>query len=222
MIIAVFDIETTGSNQFSNKCFAVGYCIGRINTEKPARVLKKGKWTVDLGKPSDTSWEKFWIKQGWDMRRYNQFWSEHLDILERLAQNNDRLPDEAALARAINYLLGELERDHKDFVVGFDTVAFDSVWIATMLQKRGFAGITQNRDGDGYRSVYEVDSYRFGVFGVELENWKQLNRAVADCITHPSIEPIENLAHDPEVDAYNIFADFANTHDYRHLPSAPF
>jgi len=199
MLLVTFDIETTGSNQFTNPCFAVGYCVGKIETDKPASIVKTGKWTLDLGKPSDKSWKEFWTEQGWEARRYDNFWSENTGVLDHLMQSGEHLPNERALAQAISQLLGELERDYVDFAVGFDTAAFDSVWIATILQRHDLATITQNRDGTESRPVYELDSR---------------TRLLSDCNKKPTIEKIKGLDHDPGADAYNIFADFANSHDH--------
>lgn len=173
MILIVFDIETTGSNMHSNTCFAIGYCIGELNFGQPPRVIKQGKWVLDLGKPQNTTWEGFWKQRGWEQRCYTEFWSKNLPVLDLMTQETTNFANEHAMIKALNDFLHE-QQTRGEFSVGFDTVAFDSAWINFLLQKYGHAEITKNRDGTGYRSVFELDSYRFGALGVDLGNWNLL------------------------------------------------
>lgn len=217
MIVVTFEFETVGSNMFSNTCFAIGYCVGRVDNKAPASVISTGRWIVDLKKPSDVTWEKYWKEKGWEQYCYKDFWSKNLQTLDYLQQCLDLLDDEYVLFNKLNTFLEELERDYGDFSIVLDIVAFDSVWISTKLQEVGCPALTKNRDGTGYRPVFELDSYRFGVFGVELGEWDTLASVMSDLMSIYTIERTENLRHDPQVDAYNIFADFANAHDYVHL-----
>ncbi len=227
-LYVAFDIETTGASLEKDLCFAVGYCAGYSETD----IVEEGKWVIDLHQiiqpkllpplpnGSDGLWETGWQVSGFEMRCFTEFWSKHLDILNRLS-DEAQYDAERYIFYQLNKLLERLEtvgigrpaeeeaglRTEKKglkFSLVFDTVAYDTTWINHRLQKYGYAQLTAKRDGTGYRSCYELDSFRLGLAGMRPDApWEQRKAAVV-CSEHR----VEGADHDPQVDAHNIFVDF--------------
>jgi hypothetical protein len=81
------DIETTGDFLAKDCCFAVGYAWGTSIDD-----VKTGSVCLDMKKGKDVTWKEFWQKNGYDMRCYNEFWSQHEDVLERLQDKTRSKP----------------------------------------------------------------------------------------------------------------------------------
>ena len=223
------DIETTGASLEKDLCFAVGYCAGYSETD----IAEEGKWIVDLQSilqqhsrsplnhpENDEQWGYGWKQLGYEKRCFDEFWSKHLDILRRLS-NQAQYDAERYIFYQLNKLLERLEtvgigrpaeeenglRAEKKglkFSLVFDTVAYDTTWLNHRLQKYGYAQLTAKRDGSGYRSCYELDSFRLGLARLRPDaSWEQRKAAKVQ-----SNHRIEGQDHDPQVDAHNIFVDF--------------
>lgn len=232
-LYVAFDIETTGAYLEKDLCFAVGYCAGYSETD----IVEEGKWVMDLSRclakalppnldaryrsPSD-QWKLTWYAAGCEKRGFDEFWSQRLDILERLSDEAQfRLEED--IFYNVNKLLQRLEtvgigrtpeeeadlRAEKQglkFSLVFDTVAYDTTWLNQRLQKYGYAQLTAKRDGSGYRSAYELDSFRYGLARVRPDAHPEVRKlATAKYI---SKHRIEGQDYDLQVNAHNIFVDF--------------
>jgi len=210
-IIITFDIETTGQYIQKDLCFAIGYCVGEIgggSDGKKARYMETGKWLVDLGKPADQSWQQFWASKSWEKRCFDEFWSKHTDLLDRFNNDPERLPNLETMIVKLNNALRRWEHAFPGgFLVAFDTLNFDSVWLNQLLQQHHYADLARQRDGTGWRGALEVDSYRFGRLGVTPGDWNAFYATIA--ALPQSIERPAEADHDPAVDATNIFLDLA-------------
>ena len=207
MKIITFDIETTGQHSHAHDVIvAIGACVGELQDNGAFNVLSKHSWARDMRKPADTDWASFWILSGFEPRCYQEFWSKYEDILDGL-QRDATIQSDAVLARKLNYFLEDQEKDGP-FCLLFDTLLFDSVWLDNLLRSNGYAGLSRNRDGSGWRSAFELDSFRFGATGAPLGNWGELTKR---CNAHPTVFPEngERIAHHPRDDALGIFIDLA-------------
>ena len=215
MKIIAFDIETTGQHLFgSDSIFAIGACVARLQENGTFEILSKHLWTRSLDKPPDVDWETWWTKMTfYEPRCFKEFWSKHLDVLEALQQHPTAKKQEQ-LAKQLSDFLKDQEEDGP-FSLLFDTVLFDSVWLDTLLRRNGFAGLAMNRDFTGWRSAFELDSYRFGATGTPLGNWIELSTR---CDANPRIalQGADLMPHNPQDDALGIVVDLARVMNAKH------
>lgn len=210
MKIIALDIETTGQHLcHSDKIIAIGACVAETK-DGVYHVLRTKKFVQDLGKFVGVDWKEHWSRRSYEQRCYDEFWSKHLDVLDAL-QKGETFGTEETMMRAFNVFLEEEEADG-DFALLFDTVLFDSVWLDTRLRGFNFAGLSRLRNGTGWRSAYELDSFRFGVTGAPLGDWKELEERLAARKMAPQIvvPNIPGGPHDPVYDAVQIFLQYAN------------
>ena len=198
-LFVAFDVESTGQGLETDTCFAIGYCIGRSETN----IVERGKWVVKLPEQVQAKdWRTRWETAGWEMRCYDEFWSKHENMIDDLMANAN-CTSEQEMFTELNKLLRRLEANPAGFTPVFDTLTFDSVWLCQRLQRYGFADLAHYRDHTGYRSSYELDSLRLGLEASQIPERVRVS---------PHLEV--SGAHDPEVDAYNIFVAFMALYEY--------
>lgn len=197
-----FDIETTGQNILDgDKIVAIGAAAFVFG--ESGHTIESTKWCLDLKKPETATWEEFWEIKGWEKRCYREFWSDKLELLQKLQDEKSSLVEsEVRLAWTLSQYLATLEETHGEFIIIFDTIVFDPVWLDLLLRKHGFAGLSRNRDGTGWRSIFEVDSYRFGQTKTPLGDWNELYQRVSKHMTAENVKQFKD--HDPQDDAEKI------------------
>lgn len=197
------DIETTGRNHHKDKCFAFGYAHGT-----PTKLMGSGKYVLDLQK-GDRTWKEVWTDNMFESRCYDEFWSDHTDILDSLQQSSPM--SEKDMVAALNEVLYTMEKTYSTFTILFDTVCFDSVWLELLLTKYDYPGMLYFRNGKyHFNSSYDIDSYIKGLSGTLIHYGrddirKRKNMFLGDYV------PMEG-AHDPENDAIDIYNKFMYMH----------
>lgn len=206
-----FDIETTGQNNGAGDClFGIGFAYGTVDEG----VKERGKFMLDLGKRPGMNWRTLWETSGYEMRCFDDFWSKNLTVLNAL-QAQDALKEpmftgpraERQMARRINDLLAEVEKSTEEFSIVFDTTAFDSVWVDSLLTRYGFPSLLYHRDGKyHFDSTFDSDSYIRGVSGALPHLGRKRKRELKKSVMDGFVK--EEGDHDPEVDAANILNEF--------------
>lgn len=192
MYFLVLDIETSGPLHTRDEMFAIGLAFGTETS-----IITTAKF-ISLQPSSD--WREDWERRGWNMQTYESFWSKYEYVLNDLAaaKNCNNAYD---IMEKLDEYLDFIERRYGDFTVCFDTMNYDSVWLNVLLQKYGFQDLARNRDGSGYRSSLEIDSYFAGKLGVAPNSDEYRARKNAMNLAK------EGDAHDPEVDARNMMIE---------------
>lgn len=199
------DIECTGALHGKDLCFAFGYAHG----DKSA-MCASGKFITSLGKKDEQTWEDVWKENNFEMRCYNDFWSNNTDILvslnEKKTTQNSGIEGQQDLAAALNKILSEVEVKYDRYTIVFDTVAFDSVWLDVLLSSYGYPGLLYNRNGKYHKgSTYDLDSYAKGAVRCMPHEERKKRRRLTAQVEDMYTDLLEDGVHDPEVDAINIY-----------------
>lgn len=208
-------IETTGQWLERDQCFAIGYCVGTGPGKQEVR--ERGQFVLRLNKPDGMPWAKYWDKQGWEMRCFNEFWRHHEEVLDRMQTEDANCDTEAEMAAKLDALLQRIEADPhlKKLIVVTDTTMFDTVWLCQRLQKYGYADLMHMRDGTGYREGMELDTLRHGITGHLPKSPGAYNTMRSTCAKweKPALDamappPTGFRAHCAEDDAVKIYTEF--------------
>lgn len=201
------DIETTGNLLYRDCCFAIGWAYGTTIDD-----IKTGSICLDMKKEKDVTWKKFWEAKGYETRCYDEFWSKHEDILDRLQDKSRTKPPigtKKEMVEEFQAFLTDMEKRYAESVLITDTTAFDTVWLSHLLQEEGNAGIGYRRNGAFSKSL-ELQSYRMAAYGV----WPLPKSAIAEkpWNTDEKYKTLvwdhANHDHDPENDAHQILRAF--------------
>jgi len=193
------DIEATGANLFTDKCFAIGLAFGTdLNSYETHNVC------LDLKKPEDSTWAQHWETCGFEKDCYDSFWSKNEDILNML-QDRSKVhlcKTEKAMVTKFQQLLGDIEKKFDKLTLVTDTTCFDTVWLTVLLQKYKYPGLAYKRDGNYRRGgSFETDSFRVGAYkvnpAIKREPWKD-DEEFCSALTSPH-------DHHPEHDALFIY-----------------
>lgn len=213
VVHVAFDIETTGQYVGNDEMFAIGVAASDGQRYQVA---------LDLGKKAGESWRELWMRRGFEMRCYDEFWSKHEDTLNRL-QNPEHItvcPDNQAMMDKLVGVLKRIEAGAEKVVPWSDTLFFDSVWISTKMIDAGYESMMYRRDHhdrDWEKPWHcmmwgrEVNSYLCGALGAEPSSAAdtaavtQLKREIEKEYEgkgfHERIVP-----HEPQYDAEKILA----------------
>lgn len=227
----VFDIETTGKC-FGDHLIAVGwiynlkdgttvkgYIVHNPLTDEEKRLLKEGL----------LDWLDLWMRKGWEMRCFHEFWHntgprardllptlKHLlgfDSVEAVQGGSSSSSSHAVvdtefefIAR-FNRVLKEAEEHWggKLQIVN-NTTAYDTCWMHHLLLKHRFQPLDATRFGKHTWS-YDSDSALIGAMGItpHTTQWSKFDAFLTTIINRL---PGDNVQHDhnPENDAHHIFA----------------
>ncbi len=195
------DIEATGQFFGKDKFIAVGFAWGTVEEHHSWKVA------VDLGKSAGKSWPVFWEQQGFEMRCWEQFWSNNTAVLDKL-QSGPTIAH-AELASVLNNKLAEIEANYKKLILVTDTTAFDLVWVSAVLMMNGYLALNYSRLGV-HRWGYEIDSLAEGALHMDGNtNWSEFDRLRKEKI-YPLLPELgsSSNSHDPEDDAKHILFQY--------------
>ncbi len=163
-----FDIETTGqyivSPDGDGDCmFAIGWAIHPTG--------ESGQVAINMKKPKDVSWEKWWEENNWEMLCWEEFWCKHekkLDWMQdpkniTIVESNQEMMDHVVK------VIKRVEAKYKKVIHLFNTICFDSVWIEIKMMEAGYNSMLYRRSGDGRAWGREVGSYLMGVYNLSPE-----------------------------------------------------
>jgi len=198
------DIERTGRT-LADITFAFGLAHAPRDA-KNITELKKMHVCLNLKKPSDMSWQEFWIVKGFEQRCWNEFWSKPditpiLDFLQNPIEVIlvDTLEE---FARMINDILHEAEECYERSMPVIDCPLFDPVHVGEILTKYGYMPIQYTRS-NRYRSSWEIDSFIAGIGCFYPEDWEP-RRNLEEKKMKRFLLAEKNHNHHPENDAESI------------------
>lgn len=153
-----FDIERSGPMK-SDETFAIGVAWSNDGKEIESTTIRHPL----IKSKSKQGWEIEWKTLGWHMKTFEEFWSNHLDVL------NDLFPegkfDEMHIA--LNDVIEKLESESKKITYLFDTAHYDATYINMLLLENSKAPLQVRRDTSSYNPSIEVDSYKNGILDVD-------------------------------------------------------
>lgn len=227
-LILALDIETTGAFLERDTCFAIGYAAGYGPNEivsqgkfvfdptskYPARTAwfigdAKNALAEDTEADNDTInamarkiyWSKIWGYSKWERRCFDEFWSKNIPTLDAIVASAG-FTSEHDIFAAFDRVLAELQKHETEGAevhILTDTTAYDTVWLQHRLQHYQYGGLTNDRDGTGWRNTLELDSLYQGA------NWARR------CQNLPPLEaPVQSAEtlHDPHANARHIYDSY--------------
>lgn len=185
--IAIFavDIETSGPSFSRNGIIAIGYCVGLLD----GTVISKKRICMDL--PENSCFNE---------RCWTTFWNFQQDILKELQQNT--VTPELGIREFSNDL--HIFEQLYNLKIVSDNPVFDIGFINYYLDKYlNDKPMYYTRDGLTYRTVYDMNSYNFGVCH---QRYDQPTIEDSEIIEKFGID-LNNVIHDhrPENDAHYIY-----------------
>lgn len=199
-----------------DKTFAIGWAAG----DKMRQNFISGHVCLNLHLGSD--YTPSVIRQKWEaadfeMRCFDDFWCKHLDILQKLQDPTQVIlvETESEMAFALNQALARVEARYDRIGILSDTLSFDTTWCNMLLLQHGFEPLSSTRNGKGYVSGYEVDSYVMGCLGLTPDTpWTTYSTEFDQTIgkVFPELEGIHD--HHPENDAKSILVKYIRALNY--------
>lgn len=215
--VIAFDIEKVGKFSVDvDPVFAIGFATCAIN-ETDFNQIKTFSVARDLQKPEELSWHDFWVQQGYEIRCWNEIWSKHTNMLDRLQSSKtvNIVVGRKAFVEQINAILKACEEMYSSAILLTDTTSFDTVFVCSELVKFNFEPLNYNRN-EKYRSAgcVELDSFISGIFGItDGDEWHILESKVKEHIK-PLFKGIVKRDHHPENDAKYILLKFLAARQY--------
>lgn len=205
--IQSWDIETTGHRLpcGSDRVFAVGSATLEVDlTTRAVKEVEACRWVVRLGAPASIEeWTRLWSQMGWDMACWEEFWSKHVDTLNKMmAMPIWTYDSEEEMTTWIAAYLAETEIKYPNLIRVYDTVGFDVTNLDALLSRYNFAPIFLVRQLWPCNPSYLGDVTRAAL------NWSPFIRKLTDA-QKAKREHHNNLAvpaglshtHDPADDA---------------------
>lgn len=196
------DIERTGPGAKD-----VTIAIGMFSAKNGASEGTQKKFCVDLDKMPNETWRELWVRRGFDMNTYDEFWSKNIDMLELFQSGEDWYATEKEMTDAFAQAMAaeQFEPGYKSEIL-FDTVHYDSCYIQELLSRYGHRALHVALDGT-FARAWDVNSYQAGAAGVCASDSRDERRkkiAAMDIKKRPN-------NHDPSEDAKNIYNTFIQT-----------
>lgn len=158
-VTVAIDVECTGGIVGKDKCFAVGIAVGRRVAAQQVAVLEKHLLVESLYKPAGESWAEFWFTGPFENRCFTEFWSQHIDALERL----EAAANTTCIADSLNDTLKTIELTYGNNVeYVFDCPNFAPTWINFLLSNIHRPSLLYFRDGTYGVHSFDCDSYIAG------------------------------------------------------------
>ena len=184
-IICAIDIETSGPNIIKNGIISIGYCIGSIN----GKVLIKKRINMLLDNECS-----------FDNDTLQNFWMKHLDILDKLRENQISPKD------GMNEFIKDIDDYDSKYklIIISDNVSFDISFVNYYLAKYLDRKPLSYKLNKYYRSIYDTDSYARGILN---QNYDNLSVNDLDLIKKYklTITSKKSQAHYPDDDAFYIY-----------------
>lgn len=215
-VIAI-DIEKVGKRSVAeDPIFAIGFATCAI-TETDFNNVTTFSVARNLQKHKEISWQDFWIREKYEWRCWDEFWSKNEATIEKLQSSKtiNLVTGRREFVEQINAILKACEEMYSSAVILTDTTAFDTVFTSSELVKFGYEPLNFTRDGM-YRwaGCIELDSFISGVFGVtDGDEWKVLEAKVKEHI-EPLFAGLVEHDHHPENDAKFILLKFLAARQY--------
>ena len=206
-ILFAIDIETTGCILTLHKIVALGYCA--IDFETGKIILKKRinfklddindvSSLKDLRNVTDREELKKRLPESIEPKCWAEHWAEHLDQLKIFQTEDPQSPEDG-----IRHFVEDLDNMDSEYKVAIITdnpsfdITFINYYLSVYLLRRPIAYML---GGEGYRSIFDTDSYTRGVLG---KDYSCLWTFDSEIINKLEINLDSNIVHDhmPENDA---------------------
>jgi len=211
MGVISIDVETTGATD-KDVIVAIGISHGYLTENNEIATSKCPRLVLRLGKPEDISWEDHWKNKGWEKRCYDEFWSNNLNVLDKMqadttAEKSVLCRTEDSFSNILNMALEDVEAKYEKTIVVSDTTCFDMFFVNKCLLSGGHKPIYYTREGQ-YRTGFELDSYLTGLArqnpSTDWKDMEQFKKMLHDkYIKYPLVHD-----HYPENDSHAVLSYF--------------
>jgi hypothetical protein len=184
-LICSIDIETSGPQIIKNGIISLGYCIGSLH----GKTLVKKRINMKLDD-----------NHTFDEDTYNKFWLKHIDILDKLKEN--QVDPKTGMNEFIKDV-DEYDSKYKLIIVS-DNPSFDLAFVNYYLAKYLDRKPLTYKLNSYYRPVYDTDSYSRGVMNQTYDNIR-VNDLDLIKKFRLTITSNKDQSHYPDDDAFYIY-----------------
>ena len=154
--VQAWDIGTTGQRlQDKDVMFAIGtktLCVELDSAGKwiSTTPVESERWVLDIN-PNWSDWAFLWNERGWEMNCWTEFWSKHVETLDKMMKIHDHLKfkTEKDMMNSVAFHLRLTEEKYGDNLIRvYDTIGFEVTEIGNALERAGHPSIflvCQNR-----------------------------------------------------------------------------